>query len=123
MPKGEGGRMKLVGMFALAAIVLLSLAAGGAKISQMPQEAAFFTDAGIDQAWMVSLGLIQVAGAIAAAFARTRRLGLFVTAAAFLISSLMIFVTGNLKFGVISVLPVAVCIILLMWLPRADKQG
>ena len=115
--------MKLVGMFALVAIVLLSLAAGGAKIAQMPQEATFFTNAGLDQAWMIPLGLVQVAGAIAAVFARTRRLGLSVAAAAFLISSLMIFATGNLQFGVLSLLPVAVCIIMLLWLPRADNPS
>jgi len=115
--------MKFLGLLTLAAIVLLSLAAGGAKVGQMPQEAAFFASSGIDQAWMIPIGLVQIAGAIATIIMRTRRLGLIVTATAFMISSLMIFATGNLMFGMISVLPAAVCIVLFMWLPRADNQS
>ena len=54
--------MKLVQTIILVILILLSLAAGAAKLMQVPQEAQFFADAGLGIAAMISLGAFQIVG-------------------------------------------------------------
>ena len=48
--------MKYLYYAILVIMVILSLAAGAAKVSNMQQEIQFFEDAGISSTWMLPLG-------------------------------------------------------------------
>ncbi len=103
-----------------AVLALLSLAAGAAKIAAAPQEIQFFQDAQVSIRWMLPMGVLQVVGGILTIFRRSRKFGAIIAAAGFLLSAAMIFVTGNLVFAVVSLLPAALAA-LLFWL--SDRQA
>jgi len=96
----------------LVCLSLLSLAAGGAKVFEQPQEIKFFEDAGVGMQWLIPVGLLQVGGAMLVLFGRTRIAGIAIMVAGFLFSTVMIFVTGNTMLGAISLLPVVMGAIL-----------
>ena len=94
-----------------AALVLLSLAAGVAKLMQTPAEIEFFDSAGLQSFWLYPLGAAQVAGSALAVLRRYGNIGLALIATGFAISSVVIFVTGNTTFGLVSLVPVALSIL------------
>ena len=98
--------MKILQTILLVVLALMSAAAGAAKVFQAPQETAFFESAGLAAFWLLPLGVLQIAGALAAIPHQTRRIGMALVAAGFLVSAIIIFMTGNLGFGLISLLPV-----------------
>ncbi|MGB5723228.1 MAG: hypothetical protein WBM39_02335 [Parasphingorhabdus sp.] len=105
----------------LIILVIMSLAAGGAKVSHMPQEIQFFRDAGINSSWLLPLGGLQIIGGLLAVYHRTRQLGLAVVALGFLVSTIVIFMTGNVTFGVFSSLPVMLCVFII-WRSSGSSQ-
>ncbi len=90
----------------MAVLVLMSLAAGAAKLIQMPQEMLFFQALGLGTVSLISLGAIQIAGGILAAFVKTRLAGTALMAFAFLVSAIMIFASDQMLFATVSLLPV-----------------
>ncbi|WP_299194773.1 DoxX family protein [uncultured Erythrobacter sp.] len=92
-------------------LALLSLAAGGAKLAAMPQEVEFFSALGLDTFWLHALGAVQVAGAIACILPATRKIGAFAVATGFGFSAAMIFATGNMMFGAISLVPMVLMLL------------
>jgi hypothetical protein len=88
-------------------LVLLSLLAGAAKFLQMEQEASLFASAGLAPYWLIPLGALQVAGAALALFKQTRRFSPALVGVGFLISAMVIFMTGQAVFGFASLIPVA----------------
>lgn len=111
--------MKIFSYVLLVLLALLSLVAGIAKLIQTPAEIEFFASAGLDAVWLYPLGAVQVAGAIMAAIPRTRTLGTLSIALGFAISSLVIFMTGNTTFGLVSLVTVALTILAWKLVPRA----
>jgi len=111
--------MKIFSYVLLVLLALLSLVAGVAKLIQTQAEIEFFASAGFDAVWLYPLGAIQVAGAIMAAIPRTRTLGILGIAFGFAISSLVIFMTGNTTFGLISLVTVALSILAWRLMPEA----
>ncbi|QLC23492.1 hypothetical protein HFP51_09610 [Parasphingopyxis sp. CP4] len=98
--------MKYVYWVILALLALMSLAAGGAKLAMMQQEVTFFAEAGLDAKWLYPLGTVQVIGALLAIYPRSRALGAVVMALGFFVSSVVILMTGNIGFALISLIPV-----------------
>ena len=98
--------MKYLMALILIVLVLLSAAAGVAKVLNMPQEVQFFEQAGLSASWLLPLGIIQILGALLAIYGPTRRMGSITMALGFLLSAAAIFMTGNMVFGAISLLPV-----------------
>ena len=97
--------MKVIKLIVLAILVSLSLAAGAAKIMQVPQELAFFEAVGVPTAFLLPFGVVQAVAAVLAIRPKTRKLGLRIMAFVFLISAWMILVGGNLLFSLISLIP------------------
>ncbi len=114
--------MKYLYFAVLIILVIMSLAAGGAKVANMPQEIEFFREAGINASWLLPLGGIQIIGGLLAVYHRTRRMGLTLVATGFLISTIVIFLTGNVQFGAFSALPVFLCVVLI-WRSRNSPQS
>ncbi|MEP3653884.1 MAG: hypothetical protein ABJO36_03220 [Litorimonas sp.] len=97
--------MRILKLVGLGLLVLMSLAAGFAKVMQMPQEVAFFESAGLSLGPLIPFGIIQLIGAGLGLIPKTRKLGLASMAVSFLASALMIFVSGNTVFGMVSLIP------------------
>lgn len=93
------------------ALAALGVAAAAPKILQMPQELEFLKAIGFSAIAVSILGVIQLAGGVLLFSEKSRLPGAMLTALAFLISSVAIFTGGNTKFGLISLLPVVLTII------------
>ena len=94
----------------LIVLVVMSLAAGGAKLLQMQQEVQFFNEAGLGTVPLILLGLIQMVGGGAAILSKSRIPGICLIALGFLLSSIVILMTGNTGFAFGSLVPVALAI-------------
>ena len=114
--------MKYVYWLLLGLLVLMSLAAGGAKLAAMPQEVAFFSAAGLDANLLSPLGLVQIVGALLAVLPRTRVAGASTMALGFLASSVVIFMIGNSGFGLISLIPVVLSALVARTMPARGNQ-
>lgn len=115
--------MKFLFYLGLFVMVALSLAAGGAKVVAMEQEVELFRDARIDPSWLLPLGVLQIVGGLLAALFRTRRAATVVVALGFLISTFVIFRTGNSEFAVVSLTPVVLCILIFWRSNRLDHAA
>lgn len=90
-------------------MVGLSLSAGGAKAFGMEQEIQFFRDANISPEWLLPLGVLQIIGGLFAVYSRTRKAATLIVAIGFLISTFVIFRTGNSEFALVSLAPLLLC--------------
>lgn len=90
----------------LIVLVLLGTSAGVAKILKVPEELAFFQAVGLGELIVLLFGTVQLVGAILLIFRRTRLAGALVSAVTYLGSAIMIFVSGAIGFGTISLLPI-----------------
>lgn len=105
------------------ALAFLSVIAGIPKILQMPQELAFLSVIGLSGVAVTILGMAQSAAGILM-FQRTLRLpGAELAALAFLISSVAIFASGDTAFGLVSLLPVLVSIIVIYTIKQGKRSA
>lgn len=98
--------MKLFRTIILVILIAMSLAAGAAKVFQMPQEVQFFAQAGLSVPLLMGLGALQIVGGALSAFPKFRIPGALLMGAGFLVSAIIILITGNLGFAAMSLLPV-----------------
>ena len=99
--------MKTVNILIIVIIALLSIAAGAAKVMQAPEEMAFLQSVGLNKTLIIVFGVVQIAAGIMLAPGKTRFPGAVLAALAFAVSAVLLFVGGNLAFGLFSILPVA----------------
>ena len=99
--------MKIVNILIIAIVALLSIAAGLAKVMQTQQELEFLQGFGLSTAMIVAFGLVQILGGVLLVSPKTRLPGAILAALAFVVSTVLIFVGGNLTFGLVSMLPIA----------------
>ena len=106
-------KLKIVNILIIAIVALLSIAAGLAKVMQTQQEMEFLQSFGLSSALIVAFGLVQISGGVLLVPGKTRILGAVLAALAFVVSTVLIFVGGNLVFGLVSMLPIALaCVII-----------
>ncbi len=113
--------MKVLILIIAVIVAFLSIAAGAAKILAAPQEVQFFEAVGVSATWMMPLGILQVVGGVLGIPQKTRQAGVLIVVAGFLVSTAMIFATGNVGFGVSSLLPVLLALVVL-WLSRKEAK-
>jgi hypothetical protein len=107
--------MKLPIKIVLYILAFISVAAGLAKVLQTQQEIDFFAQAGLGVGPMIALGIVQIAGGAMAVVAKFRHLGLLAVIAGFAISVLVIALTGDVTFALVSLLPVVLGIGLFLY--------
>ncbi|MFT5572103.1 MAG: hypothetical protein ACI9FR_001024 [Cryomorphaceae bacterium] len=99
---------KKLDIFLIGVLALVSIAAGLAKLLESPQEIAFLSRAGLSSLHILMLGGLQTCAGLLLAFSKTRGWGALAAGAGLLVSSVVIFTSGNIPFGVFSLLPIAV---------------
>tara|TARA_R110002073_G_scaffold92685_16_gene217192 strand:- start:1278 stop:1622 length:345 start_codon:yes stop_codon:yes gene_type:complete len=97
--------MRLFMIILLVILIILSLAAGAAKITQMADDVRYLHAVGLTKPLIILFGLLQLAGGIMLIFPQIRRTGALIALVTFLISSIVIFLSGAYIFGVISLIP------------------
>ena len=102
----EDAEMKVVNFLIIAVVALLSIAAGAAKVMQAPQEMEFLQSVGLSKSLIMVFGLVQIAVGFLLVLQKTRLPGAVVAAAAFIVSTILIFIGGDLAFGLFSILPI-----------------
>jgi hypothetical protein len=115
--------MKILNIIILAIVALLSLAAGAAKIMKAPQEVVFFESLGISLTLMVALGVVQAVAGVMALVPRIRKIGAAIAAICFVISAIMILMSGQIGFGLISLLPAALAVYIFISTPSSAKAA
>jgi hypothetical protein len=106
--------MKIVINILIGLISLLALAAGVAKVMKAPEEVAFLQSFGLSELLIMVYGAVQMFGAILFAVPKARTVGALITMLAFGVSSILILASGNMLFGAVSLIPLAL-IVLVTW--------
>lgn len=99
--------MKILNNLIIGVLALLSVAAGLAKVMQTEQEMQFLQSFGLSSTLIIAFGVVQIAGGALLLFRKTRLFGAILVVAALAISTALIFVGGNLVFGLLSIIPIA----------------
>jgi hypothetical protein len=102
----NGGSVKIVNVLLIALVALLSIAAGVAKVLEVPQELEFLKGFGFSLELIIFYGLFQILGGALLAIPKTLKLGAIITTLSFTLSTVLIFIGGNLTFGLASLLPI-----------------
>ena len=100
--------MQILNIALLSILILMSLAAGVAKILVMPQELAFLSHLGMGESAVMILGIIQAAGGVLLVPPKTRRIGALLAIVALVVSALALFTSGNSGIGLITLFPIAI---------------
>ena len=98
--------MNLLRKINLVLLILLGGAAGLAKVTQAPPEIAFFAGLGLGAMVVIIFGVLQLVGAVLLIFAKTRFIGAILLDVTFSLSVVMILMTGQISFALVSVVPV-----------------
>ena len=93
----------------LVLLVVLSIASGVAKVMKLPDELEFFQQAGFSELGLVLFGVVQLLAGLLISFTKSRKIAAITLATTYIVSTLLIFMSGNLPFGVFSLLPVVMC--------------
>ena len=99
--------MKIVNIIVIAVVALLSIAAGLAKVMQSPQEMEFLQGLGLSSVLIVIFGLVQIVGGALLAPEKTRMVGAVLVTLCFVVSTVLIFIAGNVVFALFSLIPAA----------------
>lgn len=106
-------KLLIVIKFIAYALGLLSIAAGIPKFMQMPQELGFLDSIGLSGIAVSALGIVQLAGGVLLFWPRFRLTGASLAALALVVSSAAIFASGDTTFGLISLCPLVLAIIVI----------
>ena len=99
--------LKVIHILIVLAIAILSVAAGLAKVLQSQHEIEFLQGLGLSMFLIIVFGLLQIIGGVLMAPEKTRMPGAVLVALGFMVSAVLVFIGGNVTFGLISVIPAA----------------
>jgi hypothetical protein len=115
--------MKLVKLLPLLIVILLSLAAGLAKVMLVPQELAFLGDFGFTNSMIILYGIVQILSGVLVIPRKTRIAGSIGAAISFLGSTALILLSGNLVFTVVSFIPIGLSFYILFATKKQTAEG
>lgn len=110
--------MKIVNRLIVAVLALLSIAAGLAKVMQTQQEMEFLQGLGLSSFLIVVFGLVQIVGGILMAPKKIRIPGAILVTLALVVSTILVFMGGNLALGFFSVIPIALACVIIYQIAR-----
>ena len=105
--------MKIAIILIVALVALVSIAAGIAKVMQVPEEVEFLQSFDFSISMIVTFGVVQIIAGALLCHSRTRFCGAIISCLAFTISAFLIFVSGNIPFGLFSLLPIILTIFII----------
>ena len=103
-------------------LALLGVVAGIAKMLQTPQEMAFFQDQlGFNAEAIMAFGLLQFVAGVMLVFKKTRLVGAALLGITLLLSSIVIFMAGQISFASVSLIPVLMADLVVWFEIKAKK--
>ncbi len=94
--------MKVLFYILLLVLVFLAVSSGLSKVVLMPREVDFFSQYGFANPLLMAFGLFQLVGGIGLLFPKTRLIGAGIVALTFLISAVVLFLSGNILVTVVT---------------------
>ena len=94
--------MKIFFYIILVLLIFLAISSGITKIFLMPQDVEFFGKYGFSNPILIAYGLVQFVGGVILAIPRTRIIGAAVVAITFLISAIVLFLSGNIPIAIVT---------------------
>jgi len=98
--------MKIINKLLIVIIALLSIAAGFAKVMLTSQEVHFLESFGFNNIIIVGFGAFQIFAGLLLIVSKSRLYGAVLVLIAFILSSILIIVSGNMIFAIVSFIPV-----------------
>ena len=98
----------------LVAVLLLALASGIAKIMLIPEELVFFQKVGLTETAIILVGILQVISAVLILITRFRKIGATLLGTTFIVSTILIFLSGDVTFGLFSILPIVLILFIVI---------
>lgn len=92
----------------IAILSVMGIAAGASKMMEMPQEVAFFQQAGLSNFQLFLFGAVQVIGGVLVYFRSSRRAGAVMLLLTLAASAWFLFQQGKTSFALVSCLPVLI---------------
>ena len=103
-------------------LALLGVVAGIAKMLQTPQEMAFFQDQlGFNAEAIMAFGLLQFVAGVMLVFKKTRLVGAALLGITLLLSSIVIFMAGQISFAAVALIPVLMADLVVWFEIKAKK--
>ena len=94
--------MKILHTLILIILVFLAITSGVTKVLLMQQDVDFFGAYGFNNTHLIMFGTIQILSGIALVFKKSRVVGAIVLAATFVISAVVLAISGNIPVTVIT---------------------
>lgn len=94
--------MKIIFTIIIVILVLLAIASGIPKILLLPQDVEFFGQYGFSDPLLIVFGIVQVIGGVLLAIPKTRVIGAIIIAITFVVSALLLFLSGNIPVTIIT---------------------
>lgn len=113
--------MKLINTILLAVVVIFCIAAGAAKIMQLPQEINFLQSVGLSSLQIMIFGIMQLLGGLLVAIRRTRVIGCMLVVVALLIMAFYIFIAGDTQSGLFALAIVLLVLVVAYQAVRAKQ--
>lgn len=98
--------MKIINLFLVAILALLSLGAGAAKLMQVPQEIEMLQQIGLAAHHILFFGLWQIVGGALVTMRRTRLIGCGLIGVIMSITTVMILISGDIQLALFSLLTI-----------------
>ncbi|MGH1543812.1 MAG: DoxX family protein [Arenicella sp.] len=105
--------MKIAFNMILALLVFLAVSSGVTKIMLMPQDVEFFGEYGFTNPILMGFGLIQLVGGILLIIPRTRFWGALMVTITFLISAIILIISGNLALTLVTLFVLSLLLIVM----------
>jgi hypothetical protein len=105
--------MKIFYYVLLTIVALLSIAAGIAKVMQTPKEVEFLQSFGLSAVFITIFGAVQIVGGLLLCYKKGRLQGAIIVGLGLLMSSALLFISGNVEFGMVSLLPIVLTAVII----------
>ena len=103
-------------------LALLGVAAGIAKMLQTPQEMTFFQgQMGFSAEAIMAFGLLQFVAGVMLVFKKARLVGAALLGITLLLSSIVIFMAGEIAFAMVSLIPLLMADLVVWFEIKAKK--
>ena len=94
--------MKLFVNVVLVILVLLAGLSGVSKVMLMPQDVEFFSQYGFTNSVLIIFGVVQLLGGLLLIFSKTRIIGAIIVLLTFLISAVVLLMSGKIMVAFIT---------------------
>ena len=111
--QSNGDDMKIFINVILTILVFLAVSAGITKIILMPQDVEFFGEYGFTNPILIAYGVVQLLGGVLLALPKTRIIGAVLVAITFLISAVILVMSGNIPVTIITLIFAALLVFII----------